>query len=158
PWRELTVALFDIVACREMLARLQSVAVAGRPGAAEVRLYIGWLASRLGWKATGPGSPLARTYERPGGGRLTVRVAPVEEGTALARVAFEGPGVHAWVQLGETTPAGEQLEAAAVIEGAAPVSQVVAVAPMTDTRLLGGELTMTGDDRVYEAAVQAVIR
>lgn len=158
PWRELTAALFDIVPCREMLGRIQSVTVAGRPGAPEVRLYVGWLASRLGWKATGPGSPVARTYERPGGGRLTVRVAPVEEGTALARAAFEGPGVHAWVQLGETTPAGERLEAAAAIEGAAPVSQVVAVAPMTDARLVEGELTMTGNDRVYEAAVQAVIR
>ncbi len=158
PWRELTAALFDIVVCQDMLRRVQSVAVAGRPGAPEVRLYAGWLASRLGWRATGPGSPIARTYERPEGGRLTIRIAPVGEGTGLARVAFEGPGVRAWVQLDETTPAGERLEAAAEIEGGAPVSQVVTVEPMTEARLVGGELTMAGDDRVYEAAVQAVIR
>lgn len=158
PWRELTAALFDIVPCQTMLRRVQSVAIAGRPGAPEVRLYLGWLASRLGWRATGPGSPVARTYDRPEGGRLTVRIAPVEEGAPLARVAFEGPGARAWVQLGETTPAGQLLEAAADIEGAASVSQVVTVEQMTEARLVGGELTMAGDDRVYEAAVQAVIR
>lgn len=158
PWRELTAALFDLVACQEMLRCVQSVAIAGRPGAPEVRLYVGWLASRLGWRATGPGSPLARTYERPAGGRLTVRIAPVEEATALTRVAFEGLRVRGWVQVGEKTPAGELLEAVAEIEGTPPVSQVVTVEPMTEARLVGGELTMSGDDRVYEAAVQAVVR
>jgi glucose-6-phosphate dehydrogenase assembly protein OpcA len=158
PWRELTAALFDIIACREVLGRLTAVSVAGRPGAPEVRLYLGWLASRLGWRATGPGSPVARTYERPGGGRLTVRIAPVEEGAALARVAFEGPGVRAWVQLGETTPAGDRLEAGADFGGGAPVTQVVTVDPMTEARLVAGEIGMPGDDRVYEAAVRAVIR
>jgi hypothetical protein len=101
---------------------------------------------------------VARTNERPGGGRLTVRIAPVEEGAALVRAAFEGPGVRVWVQLGETAPAGELIETVAEIGGGAPVSQVVTVAPMTEARLVGGELTMAGDDRVYEAAVQAVIR
>jgi glucose-6-phosphate dehydrogenase assembly protein OpcA len=158
PWRELTAALFDIAPCQKMLSRIGSVSIAGRPRAAEVRLYVGWLASRLAWRATGPGSPIARTYERPDGGRLTVRVAPVEEGAPLARVAFEGPGVRAWVRLGETTPGGDLLEAAALIEGCAPVSQVVTVAVATEARLVAAEVAMTGDDRVYEAAVQAVIR
>lgn len=158
PWRELTAALFDLVPCQEMLRRLASVGIAGRPGTPEVRLYAGWLASRLGWRPTGPGSPVGRTFERTDGGRLTLRIAPVEEGTALARVTFEGPGVRAWLQLGETTPGGGLLEAAAAIEGAASVSQVVTVAPSTEARLVAEEVTMAGDDRVYEAAVQAVIR
>lgn len=144
PWLELTAVLFDLAACRRMLDRVESVSVTGRPESSGLRLYVGWLASRLGWPAAGPGSP--------------VRVVPAEEGAPLVRVTFEGPGVRASVRLGEATPAGETLEASAAIDGAPPLSRVVTLPAQDEARLVAGELAAAGDDPVYEAAVQGALR
>lgn len=59
PWRDLTARFFDEAALLPLLASIERVEVlhAARDGGttpSDVRLYLGWLASRLGWRLGGP--------------------------------------------------------------------------------------------------------
>ncbi len=83
---------------------------------------------------------------------------PAEGGAPLSRVALEGPGVRVRLQLGEATPAGQALEAAAEVEGSPPVCRVVRLEPASEAALVSAELAMAGRDLVYEAALRAAAR
>jgi glucose-6-phosphate dehydrogenase assembly protein OpcA len=79
PWRVLTAELFDAQPDQELLDSIQNVALeysrsAGATESVEPLLYVGWLASRLGWE------PRAAIEEAPGTWRfwLVDGVRPVE--------------------------------------------------------------------------------
>jgi hypothetical protein len=95
PWRELTAQLFDAHDRRPLLERLERVEVTvadppkGRPGAGW--LWIGWLASRLGWEAkdeaSGPSPANDGTSDRK-----TERRLKRDGGAVTARVLTGEPG------------------------------------------------------------------
>lgn len=79
PWRLLTAELFDAPADQDMLDSIERVVIeytgsAGANESVQALLYVGWLASRLGWE------PRAALEEIPGNWRfwLVDGVRPVE--------------------------------------------------------------------------------
>jgi glucose-6-phosphate dehydrogenase assembly protein OpcA len=79
PWRVLTAEMFDAPADQDLLDSIENVSVeysrsAGAVESVEALLYVGWLASRLGWE------PRAALEEVPGRWRfwLVDGVRPVE--------------------------------------------------------------------------------
>lgn len=79
PWRVLTAELFDAPADQDMLDSIERVVVeysrsAGANESVQALLFVGWLASRLGWE------PRAALEEAPGNWRfwLVDGVRPVE--------------------------------------------------------------------------------
>jgi len=79
PWRVLTAELFDAPADQDFLDSIENVVVeyarsSGASESVEALLYVGWLASRLGWE------PRASLEEAPGSWRfwLVDGVRPVE--------------------------------------------------------------------------------
>ncbi|HEY9817256.1 MAG TPA: glucose-6-phosphate dehydrogenase assembly protein OpcA [Candidatus Obscuribacterales bacterium] len=68
PWQELTAAAFDPPERRDSLAEMDQIAIDYEKGnAAQALMYLGWLASRLGWKpveyqATGGDYDLRHIY------------------------------------------------------------------------------------------------
>lgn len=81
PWRELTAQFFDPPAFRSRLGALDCLEVWVAPGAstdAVARLWIAWLAARLGWQLTGAAGRNAWCFSRP-------------NGTGLARLSHDPP-------------------------------------------------------------------
>jgi glucose-6-phosphate dehydrogenase assembly protein OpcA len=89
-WRRWTADAFEPAELREACWRIRSVAVAcGGDARTDGLLYVGWLASRLGWR-TAPGGRTGM-LEGPGG-PVTVTVSPERDGTGLAAVTLETGG------------------------------------------------------------------
>lgn len=128
PWRERVAMIFDPPAMRPELGRISGVRVRHHPeSAAPGLLFVGWLASRLGWK---PGRLIRRDSSLHGRARgarqdVTVDLVPdpelaaiglagvtVETASGLALALNRGPGglrevrrspegdVRSWVVLG----------------------------------------------------------
>ena len=99
PWRERVAATFDPRGMREALRHISGVTVRYRPDSeASAFLYVGWLASRLGWrvgKLGGQRRRPARTRPRaPAGGRAAPP-APSRAGRARAGRGDGGDGQRA---------------------------------------------------------------
>jgi glucose-6-phosphate dehydrogenase assembly protein OpcA len=108
PWRERVASTFDPPRWREELQRIEAVTVRHRPDSAAVGvLFVGWLASRLGWGAgslmSANGSVRGRSKARrhdvtltldPDGGQTVPGLAGVEIGTSSGMtIALDrGPG------------------------------------------------------------------
>jgi glucose-6-phosphate dehydrogenase assembly protein OpcA len=169
-WRDLVAGFWDAPADREVLDGIDSVeieftppAAAAESVAAQALLAAGWLASRLGWRATGAGETGAgepgRAYSLDAGGR-TVRVwlRPANEAGpeagALSRVTLRNERAGAeFVAL--KSPDWTKLETSARIGGAATAGRVLAYEARGEGRRLTRELSLLARDRIYEEAVAA---
>ncbi len=99
PWQEMCARMFDAPSLRSVASRMTRVTLlqAGEAGAMlgpEGILFVGWLATRLGWKkGAPPGRPGAVTFVREDGGEveLVTAASPTSKGPrqALAAVRIE---------------------------------------------------------------------
>jgi glucose-6-phosphate dehydrogenase assembly protein OpcA len=114
PWQELCARMFDEPRLRELALRVSRVGIvqASSAGAAlgsEGGLLLGWLATRLGWKATSLAGKLRLTRPHEGTVRAQLRAEPspdVPRGTLLAieiEAAFGGVSLHGVVRRDEET-------------------------------------------------------
>lgn len=96
-WRGWTADCFEPEEVRASLDTIGSVSVAYGPGGEMVALlYLGWLASRLGWGpgpglAPGPGGGFEGSLAGPGDG-VTVALRPGSEGAGLVSVGLTAAG------------------------------------------------------------------
>jgi Glucose-6-phosphate dehydrogenase subunit len=96
PWRERVAAVFDPAAMRPVLDSLRTLEIRHHPDSTvAAMLFVGWLASRLGWEldrseieGTGRDGVLGSTAKARGGGivRLRLRAAPELQVPGLAGV------------------------------------------------------------------------
>jgi hypothetical protein len=109
PWQEMCARMFDEPRLRTLAAHVTRVSLvqASEPGArlgADALLLVGWLATRLGWKAApaGPAGPL--TLLREDGGRVDV-LTNAGDGSKAPRQALLAVRLEA--SSGEVTLRGE---------------------------------------------------
>jgi glucose-6-phosphate dehydrogenase assembly protein OpcA len=172
PWLELTAQLFDSPDRRPLLERLEAVEVvvagspAPLPGAGW--LWLGWLASRLGWESlpelmdSSPaggshGAIQAERRLRARARAITARVlwdeaAEVAAGELLA-VRLHPQGAPAALAL-ERQPAPDPADLW-IYDGA---SRCVHLGIRDESALLGEALDRTARDPIYEAAWDAAVR
>jgi glucose-6-phosphate dehydrogenase assembly protein OpcA len=161
PWRELTAQLFDSIERRALLERVEAVEmmVAGprvpRPGAAW--LWVGWLASRLGWAYGGGGMGEGERRLTGPHGSVTARVSVGEAGRVDAgeplAVRLHVQGEREPLVL-ERQPAPDPYELWITGQGGC----CVRLGTRDEGALLSEALGGTVRDRVYEAAWEMACR
>jgi glucose-6-phosphate dehydrogenase assembly protein OpcA len=157
PWRELAAQLFDPPDYRPYLARINSVAVEGNT--LQSFLLIGWLASRLGWKAIH--NPTRLTIGMAGhDGEVVVEMEErgatdsTSEGLlSLRLMASQPPAVFSISRSDDFTCA----VTVAQVSEASPLRRAVRMKPLSEMQLLSRELNSMGRDPVYEEALQAAV-
>jgi glucose-6-phosphate dehydrogenase assembly protein OpcA len=174
PWRELTSQFFDVPAWRPFLDNIAGIRVGFAVDAdgreihpSQALLFIGWLASRLGWIATGRLAPseaggLLFAMRRPDGQDVLVRVRPrfmrgLEEGDLSGlRIQAERLGQHAEfvVKRAEDSSHATTLVA---IGGRGIAERNVPLGKPGVSDLLGEELTIARSDAIYEEALAALV-
>jgi len=174
PWRDLVAGFFDVPEWRAFLPHVTGLRVGFAVDAdgrdihpSQAHLLIGWLASRLGWKATEALAPseaggLLFRMQRADAA-IQVRVRPrfergLDEGDLSGlRIQAQYLGRLAEFVVKRVAGTGHAL-ATVSVDGRATASRAVPLPAPTVTDLLGEELTIAGSDRIYEEAMAALVR
>jgi hypothetical protein len=159
PWRDLTARFFDDPSLLPMLSSIERVEVlhAPRPDGGtppDVRLYLGWLASRLGWRLGGP--------DRAHAGERDVLLSIASEKGAthgagsIRAVTLEGPidGRRVRVHVAREAGAGG-FEWRVERDGAAPSQHSFRLTVRDELWLLTHCIDASEPDRVLRAAIAA---
>ena len=174
PWRELLAAFFDVGAWRPCLDSIVGVRVGfgvdmdGRDiHPSQALLLIGWLASRLGWRA-------ADTLAPSEAGGLLFNMSDAEDRPVVTRVrprfergleAGDVSGVRIQSRLGgnlyefvlKREPDPRHATATALVNGELRSRRVVPLPDPGIEELLREELSIVGSDHVYEDALHALV-
>jgi glucose-6-phosphate dehydrogenase assembly protein OpcA len=172
-WRELLTQFFDVPAWRGLLPAIDGVRVSFAVDAdgreihpSQALLFIGWLASRLGWQplerlAPSEAGGLLFGMRRADGAKVRVRVRPrFERGMGegdITGVRLEG------VREGHRSEFrihcdGRRYASLTVSQDGAPAAERIVPLPPTDVvELLGEELTILASDRIYEQALAMLL-
>lgn len=173
-WRELIAQFFDVPAWRPFLDGITgmragfAVDMDGREiHPSQALLLLGWFASRLGWQvveALAPseaGGVLFR-MARSDGAPVMVRLRPrFERGLEAGDVS----GVRIQAARGRDTaefvvkraPDDRHATATALVNGVARAERVVPLPALGVRELLGEELSIAGNDHVYEGALATLM-
>ena len=173
-WRELVAQFFDVPAWRPFLDDITGIRVGfavdmdGRDiHPSQALLLLGWLASRLGWQVVEPLAPaeaggLLFRMKRADGAPVMVRLRPrFERGLDAGDVS----GVRMQAGTARSTaefvikraPDDRHATATAIIDSSVRAERVVPLPALAIRELLGEELAISGNDRVYEAALGALM-
>ncbi|MFQ5667712.1 MAG: glucose-6-phosphate dehydrogenase assembly protein OpcA [Candidatus Binatia bacterium] len=158
PWRALTAQFFDSPHEQEYLERLDRVSVEVNAGVAtaEAFLWLGWLASRLGWTpASGRRDAQRCVYTLDGGQPITVEIHPrgVQAPGALHQVTLAASGASP-ARFGLTRCDERAVRATVELPGVAALSRVVPLGVRDTALLVSDELDLiAGRDQVYEEAL-----
>ena len=175
PWRELVAQFFDVPVWREYLDHLVGVRIGfgvdmdGRDiHPSQALLLFTWIASRLGWHAVESLAPseaggLLFRIARADGASVMVRLRPrFERGVETGDVS----GIRLQASRGGDTAEfvlklsldRRHVTATAIVGGAQRSERVVPFPDLGIQALLGEELTIAGSDRVYEDALETLVR
>lgn len=173
-WRELVAQFFDVPAWRSFLDGVTGIRVGfavdmdGRDiHPSQALLLLGWLASRLGWRPVESLAPAEAggvlfRMSRADGAAIMVRLRPrFERGLDAGDVS----GIRIQASSGRATaefvikraPDDRHATATAIVDGSVRSERVVPLPAIGIRELLGEELSITGNDRVYEAALGALM-
>ena len=173
-WRELLVQFFDVPAWRQLLEDIEGVRVSFAVDAdgreihpSQALLLVGWLASRLGWRASDRISPSEAgghlfDLARADGSRIPIRLRPrfergLSEGDVSGiRIDARRDGRHTQFRIHRD--GGRWCAAATVSVDDEIVSERIVPLPATDVvELLSEELTILASDRVFEEALALLV-
>ena len=173
-WRELIAQFFDVPAWRPFLGGVTgmragfAVDMDGRDiHPSQALLLLGWLASRLGWRPVEALAPaeaggLLFHMDRGDGAPVQVRLRPrFERGLEAGDLS----GVRIQAAIGADTaefvikhaPDERHATATAIVNGVVRAERVVPLPALAVRDLLGEELSISGNDRVYEAALATIM-
>jgi glucose-6-phosphate dehydrogenase assembly protein OpcA len=173
-WRELIAQFFDVPAWRPFLDGVIGIRAGfavdmdGREiHPSQALLLLGWLASRLGWRPVESLAPaeaggLLFRMRRADGATVMVRLRPrFERGLDAGDVsgvriqaAFRGETAEFVVK---RAPDERHATASAIVDGVVRAERVVPMPALGMRELLGEELSIAGNDHVYEAALGALM-
>jgi glucose-6-phosphate dehydrogenase assembly protein OpcA len=174
PWRELVMQFFDVPAWRPFLDTITGIRVGFAVDAdgreihpSQALLFIGWLASRLGWSAVESLAPseaggLLFAMRRPDGHEIPVRVRPrfmlgLDEGDLSGlRIQSEVGGRHAEFVV-KRSEAATHAMALVTVGGRGMSERIVPLGRPGVSELLGEELTIARSDSIYEDALAALV-
>jgi glucose-6-phosphate dehydrogenase assembly protein OpcA len=175
PWREIITSFFDVPAWRPFLDGVTGVRIGfavdmdGREILpSQALLFIGWLASRLGWKPVDALAPseaggLLFAVARSDGARIQIRVRPrYERGLADGdvsgiRIQAEHEGQHAEFVV-KRQPDPRHQTATVLLNGERRWERTLPLPSFEIVQLIGEELAIMGSDPIYEAALAALVR
>jgi len=175
PWRELVAQFFDVPDWRRFLDGMTGIRIGfgvdmeGRDiHPSQALLLFSWIASRLRWHAVESLAPseaggLLFRIARGDGATVMVRLRPrfergLETGDVSGvRLQATSEGTRAEFVL-KLSMDGRHVTATAIVHGTLRTERVVPFPDLTVQALLGEELTIAGSDRVYEDALEALVR
>ena len=173
-WRELVMQFFDVPAWRPFLNGITGIRAGfavdmdGRDiHPSQALLLLGWLASRLAWR------PVERLAPSEAGGVL-FKMARSDDAAVMVRLrprfergldAGDVSGVRIQAALGgesaefviKRAPDQRHATATAIVGGTVRAERVVPLPALGIRELLGEELTIAGNDHVYEAALATLM-
>ena len=174
PWREIATAFFDVPSWRLFLDGITGLRVGfavdmdGRDiHPSQALLFVGWLASRLGWRpletlAPSEAGGLLFAIARPDGARIMVRVRPrfergLEEGdiSGVRIQAARGRQLAEFVVKRQPSPRHQT--ATVLLDGQPRWERTMPLPSPAIVELIGEELSILGSDRTYEAALAALV-
>jgi glucose-6-phosphate dehydrogenase assembly protein OpcA len=156
-WRTLTAQFFDPPEQRAWLDRIDRVEVeaCGAATVAEALLWLGWLASRLGWRpASGQGDTATAlfTFAANDVVHCEVRRHPEPGPYVLHRITLTASGTPA-ARFTLDRFATDAVRAGVETAGSAAQSRVVPMEVRDLSTLLSDELDLVGHDQMYEEAL-----
>lgn len=161
PWRELTAQCFDSASTLPLLAQVDEViATYADSNPAQALLYIGWLASRLGWRPVGAqatGDSMQMVASRPNGRVSLFLHTAVPGGVApgeLLAVEVRAQAACFTIRRSDDRTAAETC---ARLPDGMTVARVARLEQASLSRLLAEQLDLLGKDPVYEAALHAAV-
>ena len=173
-WRELIAQFFDVPSWRPFLDGVTGIRTGftvdmdGRDiHPSQALLLLGWLASRLGWRAVEALAPseaggVLFRMQRVDGAAIMVRLRPrFERGLDPGDIS----GVRMQAAFGRATaefvvkraPDERHATVSAIVDGVTRAQRVVPLPALGIRELLGEELAIAGSDHVYEAALGALM-
>ncbi len=174
PWREIATAFFDVPSWRLFLDGITGLRVGfavdmdGRDiHPSQALLFVGWLASRLGWRpletlAPSEAGGLLFAIARPDGARIMVRVRPrfergLDEGDirGIRIQTTDGRQQAEFVVRREPDPRHQT--ATVFLDGERRWERTMPLPSPAIVELIGEELSILGSDRTYEAALGALV-
>ena len=174
PWREIATAFFDVPAWRRFLDGITGLSVGfavdmdGRDiHPSQALLFVGWLASRLGWRpletlAPSEAGGLLFAIARPDGGRVMVRVRPrfergLNEGDVFGiRIKATAAGQLAEFVV-KRQPDERHQTATVLLDGERRWERTMPLPSPAIVELIGEELSILGSDRTYEKALDTLV-
>lgn len=171
PWQELTAAAFDPPDRRDSLGEIDRITIdyeKGNPG--QALLFLGWLASRLGWRPTGyqeeGGDYHIRRFQFLGendrpieaelGGVPTADWGEIPGDLIGLRLMSTNPNANCCTILCSETTGCMRMESG----GSAQSCRTEQVAPPSDEKaelLLGQQLQSWGRDNLYEESLAVTV-
>jgi glucose-6-phosphate dehydrogenase assembly protein OpcA len=165
PWRELTAQFFDAPALVPHLAEITRVTVDYEARAGEVAdrsqalLLVGWLAARLGWRASSPATVQEAIttlhLAAANGDPIAVELRPAEPSDdvldRLAALTIECRRARFSVA---RDAAPDCAVARAEVEGMQPIQRKVRLERLDEAELIGEELRLLGRDETFEAVLK----
>ena len=180
PWRELTAQFFDSRVLQPHLRRLDKVVIAfeqspgAQPNRTQALLLAGWLASQLGWTpldggVSVEGEKVLLHLRRPaiGVGKNAIRLLTIELQPApprddalsslasLSLLATDGVVASFVVERADDP---NSARTRAEIAGSAPIERIARLERPTTAQLIGDELRLLSQDRIYRAALDVAAR
>jgi glucose-6-phosphate dehydrogenase assembly protein OpcA len=174
PWREIATAFFDVPAWRLFLDGITGLRVGfavdmdGRDiHPSQALLFVGWLASRLGWRpletlAPSEAGGLLFAIARRDGARIMVRVRPrfergLDEGDISGiRIQATNEPQHAEFVV-KRQPDPRHQTATVLLDGERRWERTMPLPSPAIVELIGEELSILGSDRTYEAALGTLV-
>ncbi len=174
PWREIATAFFDVPSWRLFLDGITGLRVGfavdmdGRDiHPSQALLFVGWLASRLGWRpletlAPSEAGGLLFAIARPDGARIMVRVRPrfergLEEGD-VSGIRIQATSTSELAEfVVKRQPSPRHQTATVLLNGQPRWERTMPLPSPAIVELIGEELSILGSDRTYEAALAALV-
>ena len=174
PWREIATSFFDVPSWRLFLDGITGLRVGfavdmdGRDiHPSQALLFVGWLASRLGWRpletlAPSEAGGLLFAIARRDGARIMVRVRPrfergLDEGDISGiRLQATGPKEQAEFVV-KRQPGPRHQTATVLLNGERRWERTMPLPSPAIVELIGEELSILGSDRTYEKALDALV-
>jgi glucose-6-phosphate dehydrogenase assembly protein OpcA len=174
PWREIATSFFDVPSWRAFLDGITGLRVGfavdmdGRDiHPSQALLFVGWLASRLGWRpletlAPSEAGGLLFAIARPDGARIMVRVRPrfergLQEGDISGiRVQARDEQQHAEFVV-KRQPDPRHQTATVLLDGERRWERTMPLPSPAIVELIGEELSILGSDSTYEKALGALV-
>jgi glucose-6-phosphate dehydrogenase assembly protein OpcA len=173
-WRELVSQFFDVPAWRPFLDGVTGIRIGFAVDAdgreihpSQALLFIGWLASRLGWHAVESLAPseaggLLFAMRRGDGEEIQTRVRPrfmrgIDEGNLSGlRIQARDGGRHGEFVV-KRVEDSMHATATVIIDGTVVAERLVPLGRPGVSELLGEELTIARGDPIYEDALAALV-
>jgi len=174
PWRQIATSFFDVPAWRAFLDGITGLRVGFAVDAdgrdihpSQALLFVGWLASRLGWRpletlAPSEAGGLLFAIARRDGARIMVRVRPrfergLDEGD-ISGIRVQATAAREQAEfVVKRQPSPRHQTATVVLNRERRWERTMPLPSPAIVELIGEELSILGSDRTYEEALDALV-